>query len=194
MDNPYCYTEDQRYHLSVETIKRLCFDLLCMFKASQPLIKSAFEDEEFQPGSLLDLYEQLVFPALSEKLLQLAIMFRAFDDQMKDSKKRDEYQKCMETINHGKDYVGVLNGGEPFTLREACNKILHARTIRPLYERLDQSGLKSRQSLWHLTGEIELIGKHQSRDWSANIHLCPMLELILTATHVNVPAENSISN
>ncbi|GAB1352290.1 hypothetical protein MASR1M12_10210 [Erysipelotrichia bacterium] len=192
MDNPYCYTENQRYHLSIETIRRLCFELLCMFKASRPIIESAPEDEDSQPDSLINLYEQLVFPTISEKLLQLAIMFRTFDDQMNDSEKRDEYRKCMEGMNYGRDYVGILNDGESFSLREACNKILHARTVRPLFERVDQCYQKENQNLWHLTGEIELVGTHQRSAWSANIHLSPFLEVILAAIDNNAPANGAL--
>ena len=38
-------------------------------------------------------------------------------------------------------------------IRTACNKIIHANSIRPIYDHL---GVEVGEDIWYLTGEIEL--------------------------------------
>ena len=196
MDNPYWTSEGQRHHLSLESIRLLCFELLCIFEASKPLIEEVEaveleEGKEIDPSEpvLLKLHHNYAFVQCSKALLQLALLMRTYDDQMKASVKQESYQSHLISIDDG-NYVGILNGAKTFRLREACNKIIHAHEIRPLFERLDrevnEKGLE--QDLWYLTGEIELQGKWGNAEWTAVIHLQPFLDTVLDSIALGDPS------
>lgn len=194
MDNPYWLSEGQRHHVNLEAIRLLCFELLCISEASQPLVKS-MEDIELEEGhqiseadlSLLRLHQRYAFNQLSKALLQLALMVRTYDDQMRDSEICAEYLKHLDSIDQG--HVGILDGDGSLPLRVACNKVIHAIEVRPLFERLDRQindqGLD--QDLWYLTGEIELVGRQQGNPWRATLHLHQFLDLILDSISLGDP-------
>jgi len=195
MDNPYWTSEDQRHHLSLESFRLLCFELLCIFEASKPLIEDVEaieleEGKEIDPSALvlLKLHHSHAFIQCSKALLQLALLVRTYDDQMKASGKKAAYQAHLASIDDG-NYVGILDGENTFSLREACNKIIHAQEIRPVFERLDREvndkGLE--QDLWYLTGEIELQGRQGNAEWNAVIHLQPFLETVLDSIALGDP-------
>jgi hypothetical protein len=148
------------------------------------------EGREFDPSELvlLRLHHEYAFIQCSKVLLQLGLLVRTYDDQMKASGKREEYRKHLTKIDDG-NYVGVLAGATSFPLREACNKIIHAHEIRPLFERLDRQvnddGVD--QDLWYLTGEVELQGTRGGTEWNAVIHLQPFLETILDSIALGDP-------
>ena len=191
MDNPYWHTDGQRHHINTETIEILCFELLNIFEASCPIAEK-FEEQESELGEeqtienypLLQLHQKYAFIQISKLLLQIALVLRTFDDQMKDSDNQKVYKEYIEKIDDGK-YVGMIEGQDMFNYREACNKIIHASEIRPLYERVDRKiageseNLFLNQDVWYLTGEIELSGKHGDNKWNANIHVQEFIETIL---------------
>jgi hypothetical protein len=196
MDNPYWTSEGQRYHLSVEAIRLICFELLCVFEASKPLVGVA-ESIELEEGKdidvsklmLLRLHQDFAFNQSSKALLQLAIFVRTYDDQMMDSDKSEKYKCHLASIDQG-NYVGMLDGVDRFSLRDACNKIIHANEIRPLFERIDRQVNTQGfgQDLWYLTGEIELQGTNRNKGWKASIYLQSFLELVLQSIELGDPS------
>lgn len=81
----------------------------------------------------------------------------------------------MKDVDCGK-YIGNLQDKNCFHLRDACNKIIHAAEIRPLYERTD---LNIAEDIWYLTGEIELSGTQRNKDWKATFSLQAFVEITL---------------
>lgn len=199
MDNPYWNSDGQTHHVDLETIRLLCFELVSIFEASKPLAEE-FESLEAEDGAelteadvpLLRLHQQYAFIQTSKSLLQLALMVRTYDDQMRES---DRAQQYIEHIGNVDDvrYSGVLTGIENFSFREACNKIIHAKEIRPLYERVDRTVTdelkdgKIGQDIWYLTGEIELSGSYRRSNWEATVFLQPFLEVILDVVEFGNP-------
>jgi hypothetical protein len=102
---------------------------------------------------------------------------------MINSEKSAEYEKFAKENDSG-DYIGVLDGKDKFSLREACNKIIHAKEVRLIYERADQYVIESEnsklgQDIWYLTGEIELSGKLKGKEWQSVLNTQPFLETVL---------------
>lgn len=162
-----------------------------MFEASKSLAEAfdyaeAEEEQELteEDVPLLRLHQQYAFVQASKALLQLALMVRTYDDQMRDSNKSEAYLQHSKDVDDG-HYVGILIGKDSFLVREACNKIIHATEVRPLYERVDRIVTdafkegKIHQDIWYLTGEIELSGFYKSKEWNAVLHLQPFVEIIL---------------
>lgn len=205
MNNPYWSSDGQRHYIDLESIRLLCFELLCLFEASKSLaqesdlIEADDEDKVMESAmTLFRLHQKYAFIQTSKALLQLAVWVRTYDDQMRESDKAEEYVRHIEANDDG-HYVGTLLGKEKFTSREACNKIIHAREIRPLYERIERGIAdmecdgKGGQDIWYLTGEIELSGTHFGTDWQAVVYLQPFMEVILSIVEFGYPQGNDLS-
>jgi hypothetical protein len=200
MDNPYWRTEGQSHRIETESIKRLSFELINVFEASVSLARS-FEAEEAEAGHtlllanypLLALHFELAQAQVSPLLLQLCLMVRTYDDIMSASNAADAYlahAKKTDDANH----IGTLSGSATFSLREACNKVIHAVEIRAVYERVDRTVAEPNaenppdQDVWHLTGEIELKGTQRKTAWEATLHTQDFVESVLERIAFKPPA------
>jgi len=201
MDNPYWYSDGQKHHINLETIEVLCFELLNIFEASCPIAENfeaqeieLEEEQNLENFPLLKLHQKYAFIQASQILLQIALMVRTFDDQIKDSENEEDYKNYVEEIDDG-HYVGGMDGQETFNYRDASNKIIHAAEVRPLYERIDrtiteEAGNKNLdQDIWYLTGEIELCGKLHGNTWNATIHIQAFVETVLDVIRFEVKKE-----
>lgn len=73
----------------------------------------------------------------------------------------------------GTDF-GILEDNKvraPLTLREACNKIIHAETMKLGYT-TDDIG-------WAMDGTIYINGKRGKRKWVTTLNMVPFLEAIV---------------
>jgi len=203
MENPYWTSDGQKHYVNLKAVKELCFDLLNIVAASKSIAEEIeyIEIEEDSPVNLGDfplvqLHREYAFKYTSENLLHLALIVRTYDDQMKESSTQESYLKHVEVHDTG-DYIGTLSNKEKFHLREACNKIIHATEIRPLYKRIDRMVCdamdegKIGRDIWYLTGEIELTGIFKSKSWDAVLHLKPFLEVCLAVTEFGISIEQT---
>jgi hypothetical protein len=191
MDNPYWTTDGQAHHINLDGIKRLCFDISSIFESSRPISETIeyAEVEEGEPVQLKNfplavLHNEYSFKIISEKMLQIALVVRTYDDQMKESFRNAEYRDHQKANDDG-NYIGSIDESKRFYLRDACNKIIHAKEVRPLYERIDRTVCDALekgiigQDFWYLTGEIELSGLQRGMPWHAVIYVQPFLETVL---------------
>ncbi|KCZ48504.1 hypothetical protein [Hyphomonas sp. CY54-11-8] len=190
MDNPYWSSENRAHHVNRDAIRAICFDLLNVFGGSKTLADEmmALEAEAIELGEAIDLAASRLWAlqtefaerAISERLLQLALLTRTYDDILRNSSSAQAYG-AHANATRGLDEIGHLEGRD-FDLREACNKIVHALIIRPLYEDVDPyvvEGQGEVQRFWYLTGEIELSGRWRNADWEAVLHVQPFVETVL---------------
>jgi hypothetical protein len=198
MDNPYWESHGQEHYVNIRTVKSLCFELTNIFEASKALSEemtaSEYAGEEpakIEKFPLVELHQELAFKKTSELLLQLALLVRTYDDQIKSSENSEKYIEFSKDNDSG-DYIGTLQGEDKFYLRDACNKIIHAQEVRPLYERATRYVIESDneelgQDVWYLTGEIELVGDFRRKTWEAVLHLQPYLETVLGLVKYGLP-------
>jgi hypothetical protein len=189
MDNPYWQTEGRTHQIDVESIRRLCFEIVSIMEASSTLAhnfeaREAEEERSLDLGHhpLLALHLELAEKEVSRLLLQLCLMVRTYDDIMTVSDAADAYAAHAKETD-GIDYIGALSGNGKFDLREACNKVIHAQEIRALYERVDRTIVEGddppEQDVWYLTGEIELKGTHRGKTWEATLYAQDFIETVL---------------
>jgi hypothetical protein len=205
MENPYWTSDGQEHYVNVDTIKSLCFEICNIFEASRSLANGMHESEyadgevaKMENFPLMALHQELAFIKSSELLLQLALLTRTYDDQMKSSNKSEEYKKFVRE-NDSDDSIGGLDGQDRLHLREACNKIIHAQVVRPLYERANQYVFDSDnsdldQDIWYLTGEIELTGELKGKAWNADFFIQTFLENVLRLIQFGYPINESAAN
>lgn len=169
-DNPYWHSEGQSHPIDIEAIRSLCFEIFNIFAASAAIageLEFADEDDDPSNSSLLQLHHEVAEKRALELLLRLCMLVRTYDDVMSQSKHAESYTKHAEQTN-GDGELGALDGGQ-LSLREACNKVIHAREVRPIYDDVtrDAEGEEESKSLWHLSGEIELNGTQNKKAWEA---------------------------
>lgn len=134
---------------------------------------------------------------LSEKLIDIAIKTRILLDIVRSEEVR--YRKTGEeyfinSYSLDKEVVGQYNigafigSGEELTIRESCNKIIHAADIRPLLERgdgdhaLDEESVIKREWLYW-NGAVDLKGSKGKEEWEVTLHVpdfCQALDLFVT--------------
>lgn len=138
IENPYHKAEIKPHHLDVGEARLACFDAFNIVSASHALggeYEMADEGDDPEPSSLFRLHHALAEPRLSQLLLQIAVFVRTFDDVMSDID--GEAYRTHAAATNGEDYIGNLDGTS-LTLREACNKIIHAVDFRPIYDHSDR--------------------------------------------------------
>lgn len=187
MKNPYWSSQGQTHPISIDQIRRLCFDVVNIVAASGELAGDSVADiepDEVAPSEsrIFQLHHELAERELCEKLLRLAVLVRTFDDIASTSVKGDAYTEHAKQTS-GKNEVGDLKvAGETvdFNLREACNKIIHAQEIRAVYDdavRFSGDELVSRR--WYCDGEVELKGIQNKKSWQASVYIFDFIETVL---------------
>ena len=186
-EGPKGLRSDRTHHINREAIEVLCFELVNVFGGSRAMAEEimataaeAAQGVEIEESKLWDLQSKFSETAISRNLLHLALLVRTYDDVLAGSARAIEYQAHVNQTQ-GDDRIGGLDDGT-LNLREACNKIIHARSIRPLYEDVDPFSLddqRETERIWYLTGEIELTGSRNNNAWNAVLWLQPFLEVIL---------------
>ncbi|WGO97057.1 hypothetical protein QFX18_13490 [Saccharophagus degradans] len=187
-DNPYWNSYGQVHHIEVEKIADICFQLSNIFYASRPIlraIEAAVSEEECSLEEIIPeiakLHRVLAFAKISELLLHLALLVRTYDDQMKKSDVSEEYRSNLKKIQSSQS-IGCASDTNNLNLRHACNKIIHAQEIRPLYESLDVDEKGSERDIryWYLTSEIELQGDACPKGpWDAVLYVHGFIDCIL---------------
>jgi hypothetical protein len=192
MDNPYWYSEKHSHVIDLAAIRLNAFHLMNIFLASQPLASEhRLDDPE---DNLANLHWEFYRTEITRLLINIAINTRVFDDQMKSSDRRDKYLRHCDRVDTG-DYIGIFQENEKnqerFKVREACNKIIHAETVRPIFERGDFPHYSMDEiddsdedyEWWYLTGEIEMRGsrifKGETVNWFVNLFVPPYIETVI---------------
>lgn len=188
------------HHIDLSVLRSLAFRLLCIVEASRGLVRNldAVAAEREEEGEelgdedclLVRLHDEMLVPESSKLLLQLAIMLRVYDDQMKNGPSADDYTEHL-TKHNGNGYIGSTDDQERFNHRDACNKIIHATKFnfqRELYER--EFGEKD-FAFEITTGELELMGIRGKDSWQATLFLAPFIETILAVVEFGYPASDA---
>jgi hypothetical protein len=186
MKNPYWSSEGQRHPVSIDQIRRLCFEIVNIVAASGELAGDSADvergDRAPSESHIFKLHHELAETVLCENLLRLALLVRTFDDIASASAKADEYKEHAKRTS-GENEIGCLNvaaEATDFDLREACNKIIHAQEIRAVYDgavQFARDELVSRR--WYFDGEVELKGAQNRKSWEASVYVYEFIETVL---------------
>ncbi|WP_143523867.1 hypothetical protein [Rhizobium rhizosphaerae] len=184
MENPYWH-EDYKPHLVDKAeLKILCFDInnIVTASASQQGSGEVLEEGEEKPGfSFIErLMYEMAEAELSKKLLRLALLVRTFDDTLLRSDVADEYSSYKKEIEERNNGFGVTfegKDGQTNTIRECCNKIIHADDVRPVYDTDDDRD--DPKARWGMDGTLELEGEQGKTVWRISIFIIDLIEAIL---------------
>lgn len=191
--NPYWDEHLKPHSVDPDEIRSLCLRAFQIVMSSQGVASlydhsddSDLEDANLEPEEadeieiplLFGLYRENSERLLSETLLKMAIFVRTLEDQVLGTDASDRFKAILETLNGEDGFGTVFEGPEGLvmTLRECCNKIIHAEDFRPVY---DKDGSSDVPGGWAMDGQLELEGKHGKKDWKVAIYLIDFLEAVL---------------
>ncbi len=122
--------------------------------------------EEDQGYGSFDDYWGWTKGIVSNNILECAIKLRVIQDSCRDNPSLlIEWDKtaCKEF------FIGnVVEGNFQLSIRESCNKIIHATNVIPCWKEGDVSGIRFK----YWSGEYQLSGMHNKKKWQLilNIH------------------------
>lgn len=152
---------------SVFILQNLCF-------ASHAFCKKYEIDEysESEKEFNWDYYYGLLRPLVSEHLLQCAIKFRVLQDVVRENDEEINFADldgyaCNDLI------LGILNGDNSMlTVREACNKIIHATEISLDWTPIDnKADIDEGKASYFWSGIVKLRGKKGNSKWELSLHI-----------------------
>jgi len=174
------------YLIKKDEILFKSYRLLCLFFANKQISNIAHPEDSKEP--LKKLESRFLFSQASTLLLEVAILFRALDEQIRkfpDSATRGQYVQRLEQTNQK---YGPMMFEEHIDIRECCNKIIHAKTFEPHLVEGDAPHSKdypafygdSEQELqWHhLSGNVRITGEHKGQEWAFLIQIPEFVEAI----------------
>ena len=131
--------------------------LLAIFLASKSIAEVA--SEEAKPVASVFNVQDIENDAITRLLLATSVTLRVLDDR--EDGRLEMFSVYCGTLT--KDTSDPVASGGGLTLREACNKIIHATEVE-----LDRSSLHTGHS--YLNPYVYLSGKDQrSRDWQVSL-------------------------
>jgi hypothetical protein len=193
--NPYWDEHYKPHSVDPDEIRSLCLRAFQIVMSSQGVASlydhsddsddedpkaAAPEDdaEEIEIPLLFALYRENSERMLSETLLKMAIFVRTLEDQVLGTEASERFKDFLAALNGEDGFGTVFDGPEGLvlTLRECCNKIIHAEDFRPVY---DKDGASDVPGGWAMDGQLELEGRHGKKEWKVAIYLIDFLEAVL---------------
>ena len=167
---------DSRYHhvhghlvLGIDDLRLQLYRLLACFSTSRRIAEMVREGMTFLDQGMQSETEQLEAHRL---LVGCAIRLRIFDDEVR-------LRRGVEATQWA-NKVGYLwpdktsQDQEALSLREACNKVIHAQVLNFWREsEIDHDAL----ALPPLLPMMSLYGKYYAKEWKAELHIEPFVNI-----------------
>jgi hypothetical protein len=172
--NPHEY-----YRFDDIQIEKDLYHLLCCFLASPRLSELAIEDYEHRGNDGVHVFNMFLNAFekqnIQELIVSIAVRLRMIDDRLNISHEKQ--------INGETNDVGTLTKGtgkaedKVLTIRDACNKIIHAALIEYSSDKIELRGKKKA----YLKAELLLYDKGDKSGWKAKIDI---IKFVKVGTHV----------
>jgi hypothetical protein len=120
-----------KYVLDVESIKLNAYRLISLFYANKEIARST--DPESRDG-IAKLEDKFFFSEMSKLLIEIAISIRVLDDQMKGLPDKSDIKKAYKSAMAVTNQKHNCMMFDDLSLRETCNKIIHADVVEPHIE------------------------------------------------------------
>ena len=159
-----------KYIFDSMKIDEECYLLLCCFLSSNKLHKICSSTKNMH-------FKRLTFiegRKIKEYLISIAIKLRMIDDLMKSHNKENHIP-----IKDDVGFVKTKNGKkkEILSIREACNKIIHAKSLEFGYG-------KTKDKISYLKPRIQFIGDRNKKNWKATIDILKFVENAVNISNV----------
>jgi hypothetical protein len=180
--NPYWHEYEKRHVFDAAEVIHLCrigFNTILATR-NLPVLWNAEDLEEgenphWEYPLLVFHHQNTAEMDLSGILLKLAVAYRALDDQLKDIQPFKDF-KADQYSAFGSFLLVYSDDEITGSLRECCNKIIHADDIRPVYSNNDEEEDKT---VWYMTNTIELTGTRGKKEWSVSLDVLVFFEAML---------------
>lgn len=185
MKNPYWHQYEKPHVIDFDEIRDLCIDAYLIVSSSNAL---SGQEEEDVSNSLNRYFFRVAEERLSASLLDIAIRMRVFDDILSSGDDEKVYKKIISDSDGignliWKDKDGDKNVDLEF--REACNKIIHACDVRPVYD--NDGNSRDENFAWGMTGMVELSGKQGKREWDVCLNVDEFLTVCIDIANHFLP-------
>lgn len=117
------------YILDRGVIKLNAYRLLSHFYANKEIARQA--DPDTRNDSIAILEGHYFQREMSRLLLEITIFLRVSDDQMKKQDKQSEIRIAYDIASERANHLHNCMMFDKMSLREACNKIIHADIVEP---------------------------------------------------------------
>jgi hypothetical protein len=170
---------DKPHSVDPQKLREYCFNIINIFYAHETILRShslASTHETY----LQDEWHKIFHKCSSSYLLDLAVGIRTLEDILDES--------CPKLTDEDNESIwGSADGIEHKTLREACNKIIHAKKFSYSLSKLDTDEFPGDmdeddfepQPNRCLSGEIELLGEYNKKKWSVTVLVPELIESTL---------------
>jgi len=159
-------------------IEKDLYHLLCCFLASPQLSELAIEDYEHRGNEGIHVFNMFLNAFekqnIQELLISIAVRLRMIDDLLNIN---HEKQINGETNDVGTLTKGTDKAEEVLTIRDACNKIIHAALIEYSSDRIEVRDKKKS----YLKAELFLYDRGDKSGWKAKIDI---IKFVKVGTHV----------
>ena len=192
------------HRIDIDSIRQNLFVLMHLAYGAEHFAKKhdlEAVDEENGPINR-GYYEGWLKYTLSEKLLEVSVKTRVILDIVGAEEKRyaedgEAYSVDLaaldKEISEKHSIAGSSTGGK-VTLRECCNKVIHAAEIHPIFHASDDEHendeeLESKRELTYWSGSLDMSGTHHYGDWHYQLEIpefCAGLEELLSVLEAEV--------
>lgn len=192
--NPYWHPEVKPHVFDPDKVEELCLIAFEAFTTSSTLYSQfVSEDEEERSTqmtypSLMGKHRDKAETRINSVLLTLALSYRTLEDSFEDDKQLKQFIDQTLT-NHGQMLHWYGDNKGKTSLREVCNKIIHATDIRHVYDFEEEMNGK----IWMMDGAIELEGILKKEPWNVSFILPDFLEGILDISNFVTSLNKEIS-
>lgn len=135
-----------------------------------------YQGSQSEPSNDWSKYASRLRHAVSNELIEIAAKVRVIQDtvvpQVSLSKLREIDQRAV-----GPKGIGtVLDGDLELTVRESCNKVIHATTFGLVFENARSTVPRYNYSFWN--GICQLSGEHSKRSWRVAVDVYRWAEAV----------------
>lgn len=113
-------------------------------------------------------YSVQIKQVISNLVIECAIKIRIIEDTLKELGSNTDFRSKDIEARENATIGEVITGNVDLTLRESCNKIVHASSVSLLWSE-KQNGSNMPIEYWN--SYIELYGTHFNRDWRIKLNL-----------------------
>ena len=147
---------EQLAHGSKETIQYY-------FKILRTKKNTDYEVTEFDLEMMR--YKESIYSTVSDYLIQCATRTRIMQDMSDFSTDDPHYSPDNEAFNHFDNVAEVIDGKVNLSLRECCNKIIHAAQLELVFLKCENMN----HEYW--SGDVILLGKYNGINWKIRIDI-----------------------
>jgi len=128
-----------------------------------------YQGTQANPSKEWEFYSGRLRYLISNDLIEIAAKFRVMQDTVASQVPDDYLRNLDKESMQGKSIGAVLHGDVSLTLRESCNKIIHANSFNLVFENARSTVPSHLYSFWN--GICHLGGTHSKKQWKVALNV-----------------------